>query len=135
MGGPGSGRHNGAKKRRVESCLALDVNELRRAGALVPSAGGTLSCQCDLAAGESLAFRAEANALILSPFEHGVMIEQRIAPAYSPAKFGGTRVYFVCPGAECGRRVSKLYFARGDARTSGGRGSAHSDGARVPCPS
>jgi hypothetical protein len=111
MGGPGSGRHNGAKKRRVESCLALDVNELRRAGALVPGTCGTLSWQYDSAAGESLAFRAEADAVILGYFEHGVIIEQRIALAYSAAKFGGTRVYFVCPGSECGRRVSKLYLA------------------------
>jgi hypothetical protein len=93
-----------------------DVNELRRAGALVPGAAGTLSWQCDSATGESLAFRAEADALILSYFERGVMIEQRIALAHRPAKFGGTRVYFVCPGAECSRRVFKLYFARGALR-------------------
>lgn len=89
MGGPGSGRHDGVKKRRVEFCLALDVNELRRAGALVPSACGTLSWHCDSAAGELVAFRAEADALILSYFERGVMIEQQIALAYSPVTFGG----------------------------------------------
>jgi hypothetical protein len=64
-----------------------------------------------------LAFRAEADALILVyRAEHNPVsevIEQRIALAYSPAQFGGTRVYFVCPGPECGRRASKLYIARG----------------------
>jgi hypothetical protein len=112
----GLGLHKGAKKRRVESCLALDVNELRRAGALVPGACGTLSWGCNDNALASLAFRADADALILSYFEQGVMIEQRIALAHSPAKFGGARVYFVCPGHGCGRCVSKLYFARGALR-------------------
>ena len=125
MGGPGSGRHNGMKKVRVESCLALDVNALRRAGALVPGAYGALSWGCNDNTLASLAFRAEANALILSYFEHGVMIEQQIALAHSPAKFGGTRVYFVCPGDECGRRVFKVYLARGAFRCRDCHGLAY----------
>jgi hypothetical protein len=125
MGGPGSGRHNGTKKRRVESCLTLNVNELLREGALVPGTCGTLSWQCDSAAGESLAFRAEADTLIISHFERGVMIEQRIALSNSTANFGGTRVYFVCPGSECGRRVSKLYLARAAFRCRDCQGLAY----------
>jgi hypothetical protein len=125
MGGPGSGRHDGVKKRRVESCIALDVNELRRAGALVPGTCGTLSWQCDSGAGASLTFRAEAGTFILSYFEHGVMIEQRIALAHSPATSGGTRVYFVCPDSDCGRRVSKLYLARGALRCRHCQGLAY----------
>ena len=65
MGGPGSGRHNDVKKRRVESCLALDVNELRRDGVLSPGAFGTLSWGSDNGTAASLAFRAEADALLL----------------------------------------------------------------------
>lgn len=111
-----SGRHNGVKKRRVESCLALDVNELRRVGALTQGTCGTFSWDCDHGA-LSLAFRAEADALVLVyRTEHiaaSEVIEQRITLAYSPAQFGGTRVHLLCPGSECGCRVSKLYFARG----------------------
>ena len=40
-------------------------------------------------------------------------IEDRIVFACSPATFGGKRVYLLCPGCECRRRVSELYFARG----------------------
>jgi hypothetical protein len=122
---PGSGRHKGLKKRRVESCLALDVNDLRRAGALVPGSCGTLSWQRDSASGELLLFRAGTDALIVSYLERGVMIEQRIALAYSGAKFGGARVHFVCPGAECGQRFSKLYFARGAFRCRDCHGLAY----------
>ncbi len=43
MGGCGSGRHHGARKRRVESCLSVDVRQLARAGALAPDATGTLT--------------------------------------------------------------------------------------------
>jgi hypothetical protein len=125
MGGPGSGRHNGVKRPRVESCLALNVNELCRADALVPGASGTLAWGCNDDTLASVAFRAEADALILSYFEHGVMAEQRIALAHSTAKFGGTRVYFACPNAECGRRVSKLYFARGALRCRDCHGLAY----------
>jgi hypothetical protein len=128
MGGCGSGRHNGLKKRRVESCLSLDANELRRRGALAPGACGTLSW--DGGHGTwSLAFRAEADALVLVyRTEHltaSRAIEQRIALAYSPAQFDGTRVYFVCPGSECGRRVAKLYLARGSLRCRDCHGLAY----------
>jgi hypothetical protein len=128
MGGPGSGRHNGVKKRRVESCLALDVDELRHAGVLALGVSGTLSWDSDHGA-LSLAFRAEAEAIVLVyRTEHlaaSEVIEQRIALAYSRAQFGGTRVYFVCPGSECRRRVSKLYFVRGAFRCRNCHGLAY----------
>jgi hypothetical protein len=128
MGGPGSGRHNGAKKRRVESCLALDVNELRREGALTPGACGTFEWQGDNVA-SSLAFRTEGDALVLvylaDPIPASEIIEQRIALAYSPAALGGTRIYLVCPDSECAGRVSKLYFARGVFRCRDCHGLAY----------
>ena len=117
MGGCGSGRHKGAKKRRVESCLALDANELRRQGVLVAGAFGTLTWARDGEADVSVAFRADAAGLILS--HHGNLadasraVEQHVVLSSIPAALGGSRLYFICPGAECGRRVSVLYFARG----------------------
>jgi hypothetical protein len=117
------------KKRRVESCLALDVNELRRMGALAPGVSATLSWQGEDAGVASLAFRAEADALILTyRTDHLAAsegIERRIALAYSPANFGGTRVYFLCPGSECGRHVSKVYFTRGVFRCRDCHGLAY----------
>ena len=42
-------------------------------------------------------------------------VEQRIAVAWTPCRFGGERPWFVCSvrsnGVDCGRRVTKLYSA------------------------
>ncbi len=116
MGGCGSGRHNGVRKRRVESCLALNVNELRREGALVPGAAGTLTWERDGDDMASVGFRAETAALVLTydayDGEGQRAIEQRVALSSVPAALGGPRTFLLCPGAECGRRVAVLYFVR-----------------------
>jgi hypothetical protein len=120
MGGCGSGRHDGAKKRRIESCLALDVNALRRKCALTPGASGTLSWERDRGAVASADFRADTAELVLRYDGHGTeapkIIEQRVALSFARAALGGARVYFLCPGESCGRRVSVLYFRRGAFR-------------------
>jgi hypothetical protein len=117
MGGCGSGRHRGARKRRVESCLALDVNELRRKVALTPGASGTLTWEREGDAQASVAFRVGEGALTLCYRDQHAAeprdVEQHVALSSAPARFGGARAYFLCPGAECGRRVSVLYSRRG----------------------
>jgi hypothetical protein len=117
MGGCGSGRHKGARKRRVESCFALDVNELRRKGALKPGVSGTLSWERDTDVPPSIDFNADTAALSLCYRIHGIeapkVIEQAVTLSFVPAPFGSERTYFLCPGGECGRRVSVLYFRRG----------------------
>jgi hypothetical protein len=116
MGGCGSGRHNGARKRRVESFLTLDVNVLHRKGALTPGASGTLTWEREGDAQASVDFRADSGNLVLSYDNHNGealrAVEQCVALSSVPAAFGGARVYFPCPGVECGRRVSVLYFRR-----------------------
>jgi hypothetical protein len=118
LGGCGSGRHKGVTKRRVESCLALDVNELRRMGALTPGASGTLTWDRGGDAEASVAFCTESTALILCFHDQCAAeprdVEQYVALTSVPVAFGGSRVYLLCPGAECGRRVSVLYFRRGE---------------------
>lgn len=121
MGGAGSGRrYNGVRKRRVEDCLALDVRELRRKGALVPGATGTLTWERGGDALASVAFRVDITGLVLSydayDGEAQRAIEQSVAMSSVPARFGGARAYFLCPGTDCGRRVAVLYFARGAFR-------------------
>jgi hypothetical protein len=49
-------------------------------------------------------------------FNGSEAMELRIAVVWTDANFGGERVYLVCPGPECGRRVSILYLARGAFR-------------------
>jgi hypothetical protein len=39
-----------------------------------------------------------------------------VALSSVPVAFGGARAYFLCPSAECGRRVAVLYFAKGAFR-------------------
>jgi hypothetical protein len=117
MGGCGSGRHNGTRKRRVESCFGLDVRELRRKGALTPGTAGTLTSEHNGDIAVPISFWADQSAVTLC--YHGqqapesVEVEQRVALSSVPAAFGGSRTYFLCPGAECGQRVAKLYFYRG----------------------
>ena len=117
MGGCGSGRHRGVRKCRVESCLALDVNELRRKGALTPGASGTLTWERARDSVASVTFRVDKSALTVCYHEQQAVgsrdVQQRVALLSMPALFGGTRVYFTCPGAKCGRRVAVLYFRRG----------------------
>jgi hypothetical protein len=117
MGGCGSGRHHGVRKRRVESCLALDVNELRRKGALAPGAFGTLTWEREGDVQTSVDFRADSAGIVLSYDDHNGetprAVEQHVALSSVPAAFGGSRAYFLCPGVECGRRVSVLYFRKG----------------------
>jgi len=116
-GSYGSGRHHGAKKRRIESCLALNVNELGRQGVLTPGVSGTLAWETERGAASSVAFRADSAGLVLSHDDalgaESLSVGQRVALASLPAAFGGARVYFICTGADCGRRVSMLYFAHG----------------------
>ena len=116
-GVPGGRDPRTTRAARVESCLALDVNELRRKGALVPGASGTLTWARDCDTVASADFRANTAGLILCYDAHGTevpkVIEQRVALSFVPATFSGARAYFLCPGAECGRRVSVLYFRRG----------------------
>jgi hypothetical protein len=63
----------------------------------------------------SVAFRADSAGLVLSYRDrreaNSHPVEQRVALSWVSAAFGGTRVYFICPGSECGRQVSILHFA------------------------
>src|SRR3982751_3656529 len=41
-------------------------------------------------------------------------LEQPTPVTWTPCRFGGRRPYFLCPGADCGRRVSMLYSVGAD---------------------
>ena len=91
--------------------------ELRRKGALAPGASGTLIWKHDADVHASVEFRVDAAGVVLSYDAHDAHtsrgIEQAVALSSVRTTFGGARLYFLCPGAECGRRVSVLYFRRG----------------------
>jgi hypothetical protein len=114
MGGIGSGRRGGLKKRRVEAHIALKVGELQHAGGLAPGASGTLSWG---AAAVTMAFRASAADLTLryrvDDGANSQDILERVPLVRVAAGFGGMRCYFRCPGLGCGRRALVLYLTRG----------------------
>jgi hypothetical protein len=141
MGGCGSGRHNGVRKRRVEDCIALDVRELARRNALAPGTAGTLTWERDGYFVGSADFRIDTTGLVLT-YHSGAgdprrANEQRVALSSVAAHLGGARVFFTCPSAECGRRVALLYFARGAFRCRQCHGLAYEsqreDAARRAC--
>ncbi len=120
MGGIGSGRPSGTGREKVEACRSIDVNQLRRAGCLRPGWCGGWEWKRD---GERVAWismRSEETRLVLSynyrrSGEEWQTIEEPVRIVHVPCRFGGTRLYFICPGVvngvSCGRRVAKLYGA------------------------
>ena len=119
MGGPGSGRWKQRARKTVESFFMLDVNQLRENGCLQP--GRSSTCQwTDSNEVGSINLRAESERLHLS---YKVRVEdggwedmtETIPIVYMRCRFGGSRVYFNCPGpkegTECGRRTIKLYLS------------------------
>jgi hypothetical protein len=109
MGGCGSGRHHGVRKRRVESCLALDVNELRRKGVLTLGASGTLAWKRGGAEVASMNFRADSGDLVLSYDNHNAealrALEQCVALSSVPAAFGSANLFLM---SWCGMQPARL---------------------------
>ena len=126
MGGLGSGSQKRLGRRTVESCrTVLDINRLSAQGCLQPGWSG--ACQWldgndNKTVITSISLRAEAGPLgeewlhlsWYSPIAGGEVTEV-VSIVRSPCWRGGSRAYFVCPGAGagcCGRHVWKLYLAR-----------------------
>src|SRR3954471_21650009 len=120
MGGLGSGRPSGSGRNTVESCRSLDINELQRTGCLEPGWAGGWQWTRD---GERVAWinlRAEVDRLHLTYRVHSAGedwqdVHETVRIVRVPCRFGGSRPYFICPGAvngvPCCRRVAKLYGA------------------------
>ncbi len=102
MGGVGSGRRHGegerAKKQTTNQHPALDVRSLKRDGTIRPGQE-----RVDVVAH----FRKRAGAT--SPGPERVEVAARLGLAWTPCNYGGSRPWFLCPGAGCGRRVAILY--------------------------
>jgi hypothetical protein len=118
MGGFGSGRPSGLGYDTVEACRSIDVNRLHKEGCLQPGWSGGWQWTNN---GERVGWinlRAEADYVHLSyrvrigdgEWEN---VDETVRIVRVPCRFGGSRVYFVCPGVvngiTCRRRVAKLY--------------------------
>jgi hypothetical protein len=116
MGGLGSGRRKDRGRKTVECYWMLDVDQLAKKGALRPGCCST----CQWTDGnEVINLRAEGERLHLSyPVRVGDRerryITDTIPIVRLPCRFGGSRVYFICPGprgTDCGRRTTKLHLS------------------------
>lgn len=119
MGGFGSGRPSGFGRRTADTCHSIDVNRLYREGCLQPGRQGGWEWFRDGKIVASISLRAEDDRLHLS-YRMRVGgdwqdVKESVCIIRVPCRFGGTRPYFICPGAMhgvvCRRRVVKLYGA------------------------
>ena len=120
MGGLGSGKRSGGGKARVEECMRLDVNQLRRRGALAPgwhgswswSAGGRRVGSISIDGGHD---RVTLRYLSRADAGDRESIVEQVAIQWRQCRFGGERPFFMCPaitnGRACHRSTQKLICA------------------------
>lgn len=120
MGGEGSGNwYRFDKKTTTGECQRMDVRYLHREGLLEP--GRRFSLRWSRAGREtgSIGGAVEGSdrperVLLLYRHRSGPGAEwedvhEAVSLDWTACNFGGKRPWFVCPGAECGRRVAILY--------------------------
>ena len=118
MGGCGSGQMRWRNSAAVEETRELDLSQLRRAGCLEPGWHGRVPV--------TISGKVSDPVVIHVGFDHvGVAFQtsdsrgrqhrtqQTINIVRVRCRFGGNRMYFICPGVDCGRRILKLYWPVG----------------------
>lgn len=101
---------------RVEQCLDIDADELRREGVLEAGRTSTINSFWD----DELALVVEVDArprdVLLRPGRYGTptpVNHQTIGLEWVGCHYGGRRALFVCSGEGCERRSLKLYLVEG----------------------
>ena len=113
MGRFGSGRRSSICKSTTDDLYKLDIRELNRLGLLVP--GNTVDFEWRKRGKVSANMKSVVSAdMVTLKYQYRVKddwldIEYPIHFCYSDCHFGGTRIWFQCPGASCNRRVAILY--------------------------
>jgi hypothetical protein len=111
-------RYAGGGKNTVESCRSIDVLEWHRRGYLRTPRWFSWTWTMDSERVASINVETQRHSVTLkyrsrSYGEDWSDVEQRVAIAWTPCRFGGERSWFVCSvasnGVYCGRRVTKLY--------------------------
>lgn len=100
-------------RQKIELCLRLDVNHLRRCG-LLQRRDWTSWRWTNSYTGEevgSIAIFAEEGRLILSYRANETSVRFPLYLTNTPCTFGGTRPWFQCPS--CYRRCGVVAFSRG----------------------
>ena len=113
-------RYAGGGKNTVEGCRSIDVLEWHRRGYLRSPRWFSWAWTRDSERVASINVETQRHSVTLkyqsrSYGEDWTDVEQRVAIAWTPCRFGGERPWFVCSvasnGVYCGRRVTKLYGA------------------------
>jgi hypothetical protein len=120
MGGVGSGNwYRFDKNTTTDECDSVDVRYLHREGLLKPGRWFSLrwsragrergSIRCAVIGNEKpegviLTYRHRS-----SPGDEWEDVQEPVFLDWTTCNFGGERLWFICPGAECGRRVALLY--------------------------
>ena len=120
MGGVGSGNwYRFDTKITTGECHSVDVRYLHREGLLKP--GNRFSLRWSRAGRETGSIggavegsdRPERMLLLYrhrsGPGEEWEDVQETVSLGWSTCNFGGERLWFLCPGAGCGRRVAILY--------------------------
>ena len=120
MGGVGSGNwYLLDKKATTDDCHSGDIRYLHRDGLLKP--GGSFSLRWSRAGRESDSIRGVVDSsrpprsmTILYRHRSGLGrewedVRESVPLEWTLCNVGGERPWFICPGADCGRRVALLY--------------------------
>lgn len=115
MGGMGSGLRYQGGKDTTDDCRSLDVRYLQRDGLLSAGRSFVLNWTRNGEKVASIQVRTEAYRVILD-YRHqrgGGEWKSQSYPVrieWTPCNYGGRRAWFLCPAAECDRRVAKIYL-------------------------
>lgn len=118
MGAMGSGRRNGG--RCTDDMRPLDVRKIHRAGLLTPGNSTSWQWSRNDETTATINLRAEVDCVFLAysnrrqhhnggeaePMNYAVRLD------WTPCAAGGQRVWWLCPGVGCGRRVAVLHGGR-----------------------
>lgn len=117
MGGIGSGRKSQGGKATTRDYLALDIRTWHRQGLLVAGEKFNLywysnkervaSIHVQIGGGYARLIYRRRNPMNKSQWND---LDYSVLLAETQCNFGGSRAWFVCPTAECGRRVALLYL-------------------------
>jgi hypothetical protein len=120
MGGEGSGNwYRFNKKTTTGECQSVDVRYLHREGLL--KQGSWFSLRWSRAGRETGSIRCavignEKPERVLLVYRHRSGpgrewedVKESVPLTWTACNFGGERMWFICPGAGCGRRVAVLY--------------------------
>ena len=114
MGGIGSGRGFQGGKNVTSDMLALDIRWLKREGLLAPGRSFNMQWKCNGENRATIKIEAEFDCVILGyrSLTNGNewrSMQYCIYFEWTDCHFGGQRIWFRCPGRDCGRRTAIVY--------------------------